>query len=193
MPIALPPFRSPRSMAVTRDRQIQRVEQARLDWGSRSSGQPENPPPTSEQSQSSALNLHAIGYSVHHQLLLPPTNDREPSSPFRRPRHRKRRMSVSMAAPHRGVSPSTSPRLPSPPPFPEVQITPNSPKPGLPSGNTAPDLKDASKPDDGAGRRIRPGTKAADMASGPPLVPLVEVSHFFETTLPGAQTVYAIS
>ncbi|MCJ1225768.1 hypothetical protein MMC12_002417 [Toensbergia leucococca] len=85
-----------------------------------------------------------------------------------------------MAAPHRGVSPSTSPRLPSPPPFPEVQITPNSPKPGLPSGNTAPDLKDASKPDDGAGRRIRPGTKAADMASGPPLVPLVELDSPFQ-------------
>ena len=31
--------------------------------------------------------------------------------------------------------------------------------------------------DDGATRRIRPGTKAEDMMTGPPLVPLVEVSY----------------
>ena len=31
--------------------------------------------------------------------------------------------------------------------------------------------------DDGARRRIRPGTKAADMMMGPPLVPLIEVSY----------------
>jgi hypothetical protein len=30
--------------------------------------------------------------------------------------------------------------------------------------------------DDGSTRRIRPGTKAADMAFGPPLIPLSQVS-----------------
>ncbi len=83
------------------------------------------------------------------------------------------------------LSPSTSPRLPSPPPFPEVQIGPRSPpinasanvtSPRLPNPtNCSPDLPETAKVDEGAARRIRPGTKAADMASGPPLVPLAEV------------------
>lgn len=69
------------------------------------------------------------------------------------------------------VSPSSSPRLPSPPPFTEVQIGPASPTiegPVNPAG-------DRGRQDDGAARRIRPGTKAADMAAGPPLVPLADV------------------
>lgn len=40
----------------------------------------------------------------------------------------------------------------------------------------AQEFDEAAKNDTGAMRRIRPGTKAADMASGPPLVPLSEVS-----------------
>ncbi|KAI4123064.1 MAG: hypothetical protein LQ338_005460 [Usnochroma carphineum] len=81
-------------------------------------------------------------------------------------------MATSMGAP----SPSHSPRLPSPPPFPEVQIGPQSP-----TANTAPGASnqaqdDGTKYDQSAIRRIRPGTKAAEMASGPPLVPLDQVS-----------------
>ena len=37
-----------------------------------------------------------------------------------------------------------------------------------------------SKPDEGAARRIRPGTKAADMATGPPLVLLSELDSPFQ-------------
>lgn len=83
------------------------------------------------------------------------------------------------------LSPSTSPRLPSPPPFPEVQIGLRSPRinaassvtsPRLPNPRaSSPELPDTPKLDDGPTRRIRPGTKSADMASGPPLVPLAEV------------------
>lgn len=83
------------------------------------------------------------------------------------------RMTATSPSPRRtGVSPSSSPRLPSPPPFTEVQIGPKSPTIG-----DGPDtqLGEAAKQDDGATRRIRPGTKAADMASGPPLIPLSEV------------------
>ncbi|DAA78201.1 TPA_exp: Uncharacterized protein A8136_5904 [Trichophyton benhamiae CBS 112371] len=79
------------------------------------------------------------------------------------------------------VSPSSSPRLPSPPPFTEVQIAPKSPTVndgksdgsdeflGIPHGQ-----------DDASARRIRPGTKAANMASGPPLVPLSELDSPFQ-------------
>ncbi len=74
------------------------------------------------------------------------------------------------------MSPSSSPRLPSPPPFTEVQIGPKSPTFGAPTTSTEHELVGVHKPDAGATRRIRPGTKAADMASGPPLVPLAEVS-----------------
>ena len=72
------------------------------------------------------------------------------------------------------VSPSSSPRLPSPPPFTEVQIGPKSPTVGESVGKDKL-LSGSNRPDDGATRRIRPGTKAADMASGPPLVPLAQV------------------
>ena len=73
------------------------------------------------------------------------------------------------------LSPSSSPRLPSPPPIPEVQISPRSPTVGEDS-NSVPATADDAKIADQSMRRIRPGTKAADMASGPPLVPLNEVS-----------------
>lgn len=81
---------------------------------------------------------------------------------------------VAMAA--AGVSPSSSPRLPSPPPFTEVQIGPKSPSVGESFGNDAEQmLGPAHGGHDGSTRRIRPGTKAADMAFGPPLVELAQV------------------
>lgn len=73
------------------------------------------------------------------------------------------------------ASPLSSPRLPSPPPFPEVQLPPTSSSPGA---SADPGSQDANKElgeDTSATRRIRPGTKAADMATGPPLVQLSEV------------------
>ena len=73
------------------------------------------------------------------------------------------------------MSPTSSPRLPSPPPFPEVQIGPKSPGMNATQGNAMPENEDTTKLDQGAMRRIRPGTKATDFA-GPPLVPLGEVS-----------------
>lgn len=77
-----------------------------------------------------------------------------------------------------GVSPSSSPRLPSPPPFTEVQIGPQSPSVGESFGKDAEQLLGTGQAeDDGSLRRIRPGTKAADMAFGPPLVPLSQVSY----------------
>ena len=60
-----------------------------------------------------------------------------------------------------------SPRLPSPPPIPEDQL---SPVPASPEQQ-----KLVSNLDHAAARRIRPGTKAADMTEGPPLVDLSEV------------------
>lgn len=87
------------------------------------------------------------------------------------------KMTASNPSPQRtAVSPSSSPRLPSPPPFTEVQIGPKSPTVGDGPENQ---LGEVAKHDDGSTRRIRPGTKAADMASGPPLIPLAEVITFF--------------
>jgi hypothetical protein len=60
-----------------------------------------------------------------------------------------------------------SPRLPSPPPIAEDQL---SPVPASPEQQ-----KFFSNLDHAAARRIRPGTKAEDMAEGPPLVELSEV------------------
>jgi len=72
-------------------------------------------------------------------------------------------------------SPSSSPRLPSPPPFTEVQIGPQSPSVGESFGNDAEQLLGVAATDDGSTRRIRPGSKAANMAFGPPLIPLSQV------------------
>lgn len=74
-----------------------------------------------------------------------------------------------------GVSPSSSPRLPSPPPFTEVQIGPQSPSVGESFGKDAELLLGGAAEDDGSTRRIRPGTKTGDMAFGPPLIPLSQV------------------
>ncbi|KAF2092111.1 Mob1/phocein [Saccharata proteae CBS 121410] len=63
------------------------------------------------------------------------------------------------------MSPSSSPRLPSPPPIAEDQLGPMSP---LGIGPEEPNT--LASVDTGASRRIRPGTKAVDMAEGPPLI-----------------------
>ncbi|OCK79317.1 Mob1/phocein [Lepidopterella palustris CBS 459.81] len=75
------------------------------------------------------------------------------------------------------VSPSSSPRLPSPPPIAEDQIGPKSP---LAASDEQANL--FGNFDHGAERRIRPGTKAADMAEGPPLVDLAEIDSAFQLT-----------
>ncbi|KAN0079099.1 Mob1/phocein [Elaphomyces granulatus] len=80
-----------------------------------------------------------------------------------------------------GVSPSSSPRLPSPPPFTEVQIGPKSPTVGESLGSAGEKLLALSSASEkSAVRRIRPGTRADDMASGPPLVPLPQLDSPFQ-------------
>ncbi|KAH8659094.1 Mob1/phocein, partial [Tricladium varicosporioides] len=74
--------------------------------------------------------------------------------------------------------PPSSPRLPSPPPPTEIQIGPKSPSlgtVGLQDTSIEQSLIDAN-----ASRRIHPGTKSADMAAGPPLVPLSELDSAFQ-------------
>ncbi|KAI1914141.1 hypothetical protein LOZ53_002015 [Ophidiomyces ophidiicola] len=96
-------------------------------------------------------------------------------------------------------SPLSSPRLPSPPPFPEVQIEPKS-------STTDESLIGVLPAQDGdSTRRIRPGTKAVDMASGPPLIPLSQLESPFQlqehlkasyqsyTQPPGSSTIIPIS
>jgi hypothetical protein len=58
-----------------------------------------------------------------------------------------------------------------------VQFGPKSPGADLSKELS---LDATSKPDEGAARRIRPGTKAADMAMGPPLVPLSQLDSPFQ-------------
>ena len=71
---------------------------------------------------------------------------------------------------------SPKPRLPSPPPFTEVQSGPVSP--GLNATTDIPSLEgDGSEQStQEANGRIRPGTKAPDMAAGLPFEPANEVS-----------------
>ena len=71
------------------------------------------------------------------------------------------------------ISPASSPRLPSPPPIAEDQLGPKSPIAGTDEQHRL-----FSKLDAGGARRIRPGTKAVDMAEGPPLVDLSEVGYY---------------
>ncbi|KID92251.1 Mob1/phocein family protein [Metarhizium guizhouense ARSEF 977] len=73
----------------------------------------------------------------------------------------------------------SSPRLPSPPPPAEIQISPNSPSGGAPASPHATQMEQ-SVLDANSRRRIHPGTKAADMAAGPPLVPLSELDSAFQ-------------
>jgi hypothetical protein len=71
--------------------------------------------------------------------------------------------------------PPSSPkaRFPSPPPPTEIQIGPKSPS--LSNSSVQEPTIEQSIIDANAKRRIHPGTKAADMAAGPPVVPLSEV------------------
>ncbi|KAI5366047.1 putative MOB kinase activator family [Septoria linicola] len=77
-------------------------------------------------------------------------------------------------------SPSSSPRLPSPPPIAEDQIGPTSP--GLSLYEDDGKLPGTSSTDTGASRRIRPGTKAEDMHEGPPLTDLQDIDSAFQLT-----------
>lgn len=79
---------------------------------------------------------------------------------------------------------SISPRLPSPPPVPEIQFGPKSP--GMTEGaNEQENMIEKSILEANSARRIHPGTKAAEMATGPPLVPLGQVRA---TTLRGSSS-----
>ncbi|KAG6158029.1 hypothetical protein E4U37_006557 [Claviceps purpurea] len=73
----------------------------------------------------------------------------------------------------------SSPRLPSPPPPAEIQPSPNSPSDSAPESPHA-IVMEQSVLDANSRRRIHPGTKAADMATGPPLVPLSELDSAFQ-------------
>ncbi|OHW91634.1 mob1 phocein family protein [Colletotrichum incanum] len=73
----------------------------------------------------------------------------------------------------------SSPRLPSPPPPAEIQIGPKSPSMGAQSNRQASPMEQ-SLIEANSRRRIHPGTKAADMAAGPPLVPLNELDSAFQ-------------
>ncbi len=77
-----------------------------------------------------------------------------------------------MAAVQPPHSPSSFARLPSPPPIAEDQTTPQSPT--LASFQDH-DAGGSDIIDQGASRRIRPGTKAAEMHEGPPLVEFSDV------------------
>ncbi|KAK4231405.1 mob1 family protein [Podospora fimiseda] len=80
-------------------------------------------------------------------------------------------MSVSMAP--------SSPRLPSPPPPAENQLGPKSPLMGPNATRQGSNIEQTAI-DANAKRRIHKGTKAADMAAGPPLVPLQELDSAFQ-------------
>ncbi|KAL2159019.1 hypothetical protein VTH06DRAFT_3050 [Thermothelomyces fergusii] len=75
--------------------------------------------------------------------------------------------------------PPSSPRLPSPPPPAEIQIGPKSPLMGPDVARQTTQMEQTVI-DVNAKRRIHPGTKAADMAAGPPLVPLHELDSAFQ-------------
>lgn len=68
-----------------------------------------------------------------------------------------------------------SPRLPSPPPAAEIQI--GSPSMANTAATRQAQAMEQTILDANAKRRVRPGTRAADMAAGPPIVPLDKVSR----------------
>lgn len=89
-------------------------------------------------------------------------SDIPPRSPKRAPRANAAEMA------------SMSPRLPSPPPPAEIQLGPKSP--GLSAmADEETQQMEQTLLNANSKRRIHPGTKSADMAAGPPLVPLSEV------------------
>ncbi|KAK5634565.1 hypothetical protein RRF57_010278 [Xylaria bambusicola] len=69
-----------------------------------------------------------------------------------------------------------SPRLPSPPPPAEIQLSPSL---NATASRQTQQMEQAIN-DTNAKRRIHPGTKAEDMAAGPPLVPLNELDSAFQ-------------
>ncbi|KAF5632657.1 Mps one binder kinase activator-like 4 [Fusarium tjaetaba] len=73
----------------------------------------------------------------------------------------------------------SSPRLPSPPPAAEIQMAPMSPS-GGPAASLHTTPQEQSQLEASSRRRIHPGTKAADMAAGPPLIPLQELDSAFQ-------------
>lgn len=108
--------------------------------------------------------------TVHaHIRHYPPPPPSIPGSVFR--------ASSTMAA----MSPSSSPRLPSPPPIAEDQLGPKSP--------IAEEHSEEAKVDQGSARRIRSGTKAQDMADGPPLADLKDVRSRAQWLLPPQQAI----
>ena len=118
-----------------------------------------------------------MNFQIHQLVSL--TDNIDTAPPISR--HERLIMAPS-ASPIGNMSPISSPRLPSPPPFPEVQLGPKSPGIDATQGGTSLDTDDTTKLDQGALRRIRLGTKAADFA-GPPLIPLIDVS--VTSLLPG--------
>ncbi|KAF2718633.1 Mob1/phocein [Polychaeton citri CBS 116435] len=78
-------------------------------------------------------------------------------------------------------SPSSSPRLPSPPPIAEDQTLPTSP--GVSLFEDQQQLGhhiNTGNVDANASRRIRPGTRSEDMAAGPPLIELSDIDSAFQ-------------
>ncbi|KAF4994736.1 hypothetical protein FGRMN_5590 [Fusarium graminum] len=73
----------------------------------------------------------------------------------------------------------SSPRLPSPPPAAEIQMAPTSPS-GGPAASLQTTPQEQTQLEASSRRRIHPGTKAADMAAGPPLIPLHELDSAFQ-------------
>ena len=171
-----PPFNSPRSLFITMARQLDRENRGRLETDAPSS-RAANSLGVTDWFVDSVHGPNALGLDFSSTSVEGPDT---PSSAYTldalTPRRDHFAMSSSLAPAAGSVSPSTSPRLPSPPPFPEVQLGPKSPNPGSASVSALQDINDTPFLDGGATRRIRPGTKAADMASGPPLIPLSEVS-----------------
>lgn len=87
-----------------------------------------------------------------------------------------------MAAPAITPTLHSSPRLPSPPPFTEVQVAPGSPHTSVPTSPTK-SLSSSSPSHPSSSpstRRIRPGTKSANVTTGAPLTLLSDVDSAFQ-------------
>lgn len=138
------------------------------------------PPPTAQNCiRRQGIALAAPSFHLHQPCDLEASTRRTntPSNPLydistksltRDPRLWPLPTNITMALP------PSSPRLPSPPPQAEIQIGPKSPGLDTPASRQAQQMEQ-SIADANAKRRIHPGTKAEDMAAGPPLIPLNEV------------------